>query len=435
MSRIPFETLELPPEENPLGHLGQIADAAIGALCAFYRENPATAVGREFNTPGVAATDALYRRMCDRRPEGPLPPPSLPFNGGQCQVDYNVSFFYTVPGTLLNGGGVRVLPGPISGPTSRKADLGYTDWGVIYRDGFSTFIQTGPGGEIDIDLSVARVDGQPDNCGDPSPQLPGPFIGGKLPVLVRPPVLLPPAPGLPAIPIPPIIIPTIQPTFSPTFSPELNINLGPFNFNFNFGGGQPFTVTPPGTLPPSSPPVLPPASDRPPSLPPSTTLVCPPCDCPEVDLGPLMGQVMEVKSRQQVFRDSILECLGYSETVGVFPLGQGVGGEVQIPKNAVAIILTAQGNMPEVKSRKINNPVGQPDVYFAGWTQITLGDGYALPREQISGARNAYWIPRQRGNPVGLAFSWTSVLGVEYSVSAIIVAPPQLPLGERPCRP
>jgi len=435
VSRIPFETIELPPAENPLGHMGELMNAAIGAACQFYREDPATAVGRELGSPGVAATDALYRRMCDRRPEGPLPPVSLPFNGGQCTTNYNVRIIYSVPGTPLSGNIVRTLPGPIRGVSSQAGPLGSTFWGVLFRDGFSTYVQIGADQEFQHTISVTRADGGADNCGDPSPVTPGPYIGAKLPVLVRPPIALPPGPGLPPVPLPVVIIPTIRPTFAPTFSPELNVNIGPFNFNFNFGGGAPFDRTPPTGPPPSSPPALPPSPPGNPPLPPGSGSDCPPVTVSPPDLTPILDKIDDSIEKQKFYRDTILECLKDGQNVDVQNIGVGVTGLASIPATAVAVILTATGPMPETPVKKIRNPGNQPDVFFGGWVQITLGDGYALPREPISGARCAYWLPRPKGNPVGMEVSWTSVLNVEYSVSVLKVGSPTLPLPERPCQP
>lgn len=434
MTRIPFETIELPPEANPLGPIAQAAGAAIGAACGFYRENPAAAVGREYDAPGVAALDALYRRMCDRRPEGPLPPVNLPFNGGQCTTNYRVRVVYSIPGTPLSGDITRVLPGPIRGISSQAAGVGLTAWGILFRDGFSTYVAVGSDQEFQHTVSVQRVDGGADNCGDPSPVLAGPYRGTNLPTLTRPPVLLPRGPGLPSIPIPPIIIPTIPVTIVPTFSPEINVNLGPFNFNFNFGGGAPYTPSPPTGLPPSSPPVLPPPSSSPPSLPPGAGSNCPPCNAGEVDLEPVLDKLDESLEKQKFYRDTLLECLGTNGNLTFQVLGSGVTGQVALPNDAVAVLITATGPMPETPVKKIRNPGNQADVFFGGWTQVILGDGFALPRDPISGDKCSYWLPRPQGSPVAMRFSWTSVLNVEYSVGVIRVAKPLLPLSERPCQ-
>ncbi len=435
--RIPYETIELPPADNPLGHLGQMMDAAIGAACEFYREDPSAAVGREFNAPGVAALDALYRRMCDRRPEGPLPAPSLPFPGGQCDQNYNVTFSYTVPGTLLNGSITTVQVGPISGVTSEAGDLGSTWWGFRSKNGFHRMINNPKGQEISPNISVAPVGGGPDNCGNPSPQLPGPFVGGKEPVLVRPPIALPPAPGLPPVPIAPVIIPVGPITVVPTFSPEINVNLGPFNFNFNFGGGAPVSLPPGGGLPPT----LPPGGgttgpNLPPSLPPSSDSPEVSLSCPPPNLVPILEAIEELDEQQKFYRDTLIECLGSGGTLTFQVLGEGEGGSVVVPKDSLYILIAAKEPLPDTKSqREIKNPVGQPNVYFGGWCQFQVGDDFNMPREPISSDKCAYTVPRNAAVQPEIKFSWSTTLSVSYSVGVVRRIPLSFPYQERPCLP
>jgi len=123
------------------------------------------------------------RVLCDRNE--PLPPgPPPPFTGGQCPVEYRVTVTRTLfrenegrpPQTTTTD---RDGQGPISGVFVRTsgggAPPGRFESSIIiaFADGevsvASTFVDDGSTGYVIDDVSVVRTDGQPDNCGNPTP--------------------------------------------------------------------------------------------------------------------------------------------------------------------------------------------------------------------------------------------------------------------------
>lgn len=146
---------------------------------------------------GVAAGAVglhAYNRYCNQ----PLPDegrPSSPFTGGQCPVQYDVSVRITrASGTIQNPfdvGTVRVL-GPVQGATfvnlpgnSTRIDViaapstGHTDGRYAVGS-----VATNFGGGENVNsatiTSVVRVDGNPDNCGSPTPVIPTLPPGGNI---------------------------------------------------------------------------------------------------------------------------------------------------------------------------------------------------------------------------------------------------------------
>lgn len=131
--------------------------------------------------------EVAYSLVCDKRPDPPLPPP---FSGGQCQTLYQVTsqatLELTAPPSQETVQRTDVLPGAIYGIAQKlegSSDIIY----ITHRatDGslgvFNVFGTTRPAGKwtsYQI-ISVVRVDGQPDDCGNPSsfPRLPPPQPG------------------------------------------------------------------------------------------------------------------------------------------------------------------------------------------------------------------------------------------------------------------
>lgn len=169
-----------------------ILDAANGGLCAL-----ADLSGRLKPPEPLASMDLLeparqaFRNFvagtfCDKPPL----PPSEPFFGGQCPVSYDLFFNRVIRywGDLAD----TIEPGEarIQGPlfSARAAIIssgGGTDvWDLVVEtpqgiQGVGASVNVGrvPGivfakEVLYTDLSLARVDGQPDNCGDPGPITP-----------------------------------------------------------------------------------------------------------------------------------------------------------------------------------------------------------------------------------------------------------------------
>lgn len=215
---------------TPPSLIPNVGLAVARQACRRYADNPG-------GVPGAAA--AGFERVCrpylDNIGYGSGPLLDQPFTGGQCPVAYNVTFNATGAsgacnpiqfGTSTTSAGI----GPIS--ISRFHDTaisgqsgglcpGFTYNVVRLTNAAGTTTLVGQGRGIRLNsISVSRVDGQPDSCGD------------------RPIIIVPPAP--PAVPGP------VREPFKPT--PDTNINIdvtiGPTgDVNFNIGTG-PITIDP-----------------------------------------------------------------------------------------------------------------------------------------------------------------------------------------------
>lgn len=158
----------------------------VGSYANFLEQNfPAFGV---VPNPGLGAARLAQRLFCNSEPPNPPPPP---FEGGQCDgVLYNVSWTVTwsqnsaPPLNNRTQSGTVQLYGPISGITREPLmGIGF-NWFVTGRtvggavnkvfvagSGTGSAPYTNPTETI---TAISRVDGQPDNCGDPDPDIPEP---------------------------------------------------------------------------------------------------------------------------------------------------------------------------------------------------------------------------------------------------------------------
>lgn len=122
--------------------------------------------------------------LCD---DPPLPPRLPPFTGGQCNTSYQVNYFYELrnyddPSFVQPTNGFVNLPGAILGAVELPSTLPKQAWGIQFQQpGQPVSVSGGAstGGRFYIDpfsiTSVTRLDGLPDNCGDPPlPPIPPP---------------------------------------------------------------------------------------------------------------------------------------------------------------------------------------------------------------------------------------------------------------------
>lgn len=135
----------------------------------------------------TAVTGAL-QGFCDVPPAGPIPTPELPFTGGQCSAMYTVSFQYKGIGRFscfLFGSTFNSAP--VQGPIT-SIRLGGQQQTTTCQPGpiFKQVVASIPGnpaanliqlGGNDFfyevsNISVTRVGGLPDNCGNPPPVFP-----------------------------------------------------------------------------------------------------------------------------------------------------------------------------------------------------------------------------------------------------------------------
>lgn len=144
-----------------------------------------------------AALICLYRKSaCGPACENPIP--RRPFIGGQCPEPYRVRVYEFVPPSQVppDGAVTRDLEQRYNGPldiTSTsvpQGDSGYTRYTLIDGAGTAQFSvnEWWDGGVAFFEI-LGRVDGGPDDCGDPQPVVPRPPVGdpGTPPTIIYPP--------------------------------------------------------------------------------------------------------------------------------------------------------------------------------------------------------------------------------------------------------
>lgn len=246
---------------------GEVARNSVGAaLCnGLYLSSQLPAFGPIARRQRAIAR-GLYNNFCtDPTPPGLLPPPP-PFQGGQCEcISYRVNIELVDPPGLPFD---QVRAGPISSPVNGvevPENPGRKSWGYYYGAPacggrqFELLASAGPDAPSDSFAvainSVARVDGLPDDCGNPEPIVPNPpnprppdpppvdepvtppgggpdvIINFKPrigPIVVR-------ATGIVYIPV---NIQVTGPSIDVDAEINVNVNLPDLDIDFNFGGGS-----------------------------------------------------------------------------------------------------------------------------------------------------------------------------------------------------
>ncbi|HEX7764952.1 MAG TPA: hypothetical protein VF433_15260 [Cellvibrio sp.] len=359
-----------------------MADKAASIACGLYRDYPNFATGGgidPFNTYPRQASKQVWDSLCGSRGQLP-PPPSLPFTGGQCVcVEYFVNYRQThnVTGAIFES--TSVCRGPIKGFGKRVVTSGNTfSYQYYLSGGNATCPQEVNFGTFSADiytytvLSVARTNGQPDNCGNPPSGYPN----------------VDPPPNRTYgndsityndgtnISIPFLYVPV---DFSPTFSPNIRIDLGGFTFNFDLGGVDIYLpdkkddprALPPATGYPTAPPTgLPrptPDPNRPnPNPPPGNKppqADCP--DCPEFPPQPT-------------------------------PPGEGDPPVEKPPEEGEEVIKPGIEFLEVVLTilpDKVHYGNEGANVVFAGWVAFRSKSGSYYPREQINFQRSVFRAP------------------------------------------
>lgn len=199
-----------------------------------------------------AALGALGQAFCGGVPDGSNVP-SPPFQGGQCSgVGYSVSGrlrqFNASGSQIFNGIVGTTGVGPVQLTTRTRNDGGeILEW--IFGDDSNFVVSSVPPDftYTYTEISVARTDGQPDDCGNidnnPVPYNPGDYTtnpdvtydGPGGPVTVNPTVVF--APVLVNI-MGNVVVPVrVEVTGELNLFGELNLTTGDFNLNLGNGGG------------------------------------------------------------------------------------------------------------------------------------------------------------------------------------------------------
>lgn len=243
-----FEDLAASAGQNTGDFFKDFANGVADSVCSLYRSYPGAFSGDPLGLFPAAGrfTRGIWDSLCGPRPGGlPLPPPPPSFVGAQCDgvlYEFNATAGFT---GSENGVGVQITAyGPVRRvyfDTDSTGDYvafecrgiyagGNPNTGLrplgVYRSGLSQFAGTFDRVAI---RSVVRIDGGPDNCGDPPSQ------GYPLP----PPGVIPPSIFIP-VPYPngQSDAPSIRvdlPDFNQfNFPVTFKVDLGNPEFNFNF---------------------------------------------------------------------------------------------------------------------------------------------------------------------------------------------------------
>lgn len=342
-----------------LGGVTRVGNDLTGKINPLYRGSP---LGRFRDR----VSDELVK-FCPT-PRGPVLPPSDPgFEGGQCPVDYFFNFQRTQNGQPQTPQQLR-LRGPIQGivevPVENSASVSYD---VVYDGGAQSRSLTSglPDQTGATVVSVFRVDGLPDNCGDPAPQ---------------------PPPGQPPAtdPRPPSTVINIDfPDIGPvdvTFGPivgivytdidarikipvKVNIELPDLEFSpsfyFNIDLSDPDApITPITPAPPEDDDGRPAPPDCP--LPPE-------CE-EEPDLGPEDDREPEEEDEKgRVVTGALILSVRNGQPIRQTEINQGVGGSVFVPYVALATVVyeTPEGNLAysaDVPIKRIAQVVEAPKI-------------------------------------------------------------------------
>jgi len=399
--------------------IATIADRAVARYCAVRRSHPglwANPVDGAFNALLNNAPNILAEELCrpyDNESPGTGSPQSQ-IVGGQCAVNYVVS----ASGTVQNGqtfSQQTTLPGPIR---SVRLDVvtqgGFRLWNLVVIYGPASLTSTlqlissasnSPSGFLATwQYSLARQDGQPDNCGN------------------GPPIALPPAP--------------------PAWNTTTNINIGPQSISvpISIGGGDvanypDFNFDPTVTIDGSVDVRVGPVDIQ-------LVFPAPIAGVPDSifrDLNPNinLAPALEILSNNQIQIDAGIEII-QGEIVDGIPVdldpvlqliracccspsyvySQSLvvastrGGIFDLPEGTVAVLVSQTVN--PVRSPMASGEGFVPDARWEGW--ISFGrDGKPGTRSQIQWRDGGYPVP-QDSNCVLIFGLYNS----SYSITAVI---------------
>jgi len=369
------------------GVAGKIAGAARDVVCPLYRDYPSFMTGEWANNPLASYNDGFLNEFCT--PPGQLPAaPTPPYTGGQCgNVSYRCTFTVSgVPGTPLTSsidlqGAITEFAVGDAGtfPDGSPAVALFATYNVF--PGAATqrsnlFGRTSPGLKLD-NVSIVRLDGNPDNCGNVAPKYP---------------IARPPDSAL-QVNVPIQISPNVNVTvpvsvFAPVeiFAPSLKI--GDFNVDFNLGG---LTISPalniniPGTSPNGSKPIQPAPGEKP----------------IDRNYDELLTKIFRLAQR-------IRECQDCDKDYDFFVTGVVGGSANSITVPIGGIPLTAAVTLVSRPSNaKVQTGRGEPDVVFAGWGWWS-GNDYLSERQPIDAQTKLFYAPE---NPSPAKFHYTVTPG------------------------
>lgn len=346
MALFPFSELNEPEPSIGRNAGRQVARAARDFVCSIYRNTP----GAIWRTP-ISELDefarGLFDSACAESPSGLPPAPQPPFTGGQCPgVLYNVVIRVEDPGNrnFVDQYGVA-HPGPIGG-VSRVFGALYGDIapGVTLYTSMevrinNTVVRT-YGGMTSLTsvqiVSINRIDGQPDTCGDPPREFPDPPV--NTPNVFNDNRTIVNNDGTDFnIPI----------SYTPTISIPVTVQVGGINVNIDFDGVDIPTGTKEG-----------------------------------VDLTPILDAVENVNDKVGDILDDIAQRdaqPGDPSATNGEP-SQGEGDANDFPGEILEWVQVDIKSKPS--NAKSQYGAGAPDLYYCGWFSFRC-KGRQLPREPI----------------------------------------------------
>lgn len=164
-----------------------------GSLCGFLSDQSALeytfadAIGNIYDPSGIPGTAAWWKPVLCNTPPPPTTPP--PFTGGQCLTNYQVNYIATITNTNTgqtfpqsgNAVGNGKVGGIFTRNTSTEVQL-IIQFGVGTSSPSETVVLGAPITNSAITnfsiTSVVRIDGLPDNCGNPPVPTPSPLPPG-----------------------------------------------------------------------------------------------------------------------------------------------------------------------------------------------------------------------------------------------------------------
>lgn len=394
--------------------LANLARAGRNALCTLYNNTPQWLLPDAFGDPGGILARGFYDNIC--RPD--FPPPSLPtpdFTGGQCPVQYEVS--YTVfanntfnPANPFSTAGTLVVFGTIKGS---KVEQVSAQWNVYLLSGANG----APGNTVQNTLAsistvyttpvvtitgISRLDGLPDNCGDPTP------VDDRTPDVTDIEYNYDIDIGGQTLNVPVVVIrPELQ--VDVNFRPEVVVNVGGIDVNFNLDGitfNVPVDVNNP--FPDDYP--LPDPRPDPPTRPPSGGGGGG-GDCPDVDLEPVLTAVANVQGTADEILtkvDQLLDC----DRCDALPINSsmytslsfGTANSATYSLNEDAEWVTL--NLVDIPDNaRIQFGMNAPDVRYSGWYAFKTGNA-TMTRYPVHYVGNAMRVPDG-----ATAFSYTLYTG------------------------
>lgn len=158
-----------------------IVNAARNAVCGIFQQYP----GALIPGPVDDFVNGVYSGLCKNSTPGLPPAPTSPFTGGQCFINYQISYTYTVTNNA-SGGAVDLNSsfqdyGPITEIATYQPAPGEDPTRLVIikchdASGNPTTVYDGVGGSSNSrnlrDIVITPLYGIPDTCGNPPPAYP-----------------------------------------------------------------------------------------------------------------------------------------------------------------------------------------------------------------------------------------------------------------------